>query len=55
MFNINEWCKFKKGKNSKWERVKIIGVLYDDRSIKYIVETKQEEQFYANLYQLRSY
>ena len=55
MFFINDIVYYKASKGAKKVRAKIIGVLYDDRSIKYIVETKQEEQFYANLYQLRNY
>ena len=55
MYLINDIVYYKASKGAKKVRAKIIGVLYDDRSIKYIVETKQEEQFYANLYQLRNY
>ena len=55
MFCINDWCKFKRDKNSKWEKGKIIGIEYNDKSITYIVENKYEKVFYTDFYKLRSY
>ena len=49
MFFIGDNCYYKEGKGIKKEKAKVIGVIYSDKSYKYILELKSNERIIENV------
>ena len=49
MFFIGDNCYYKRGKGTKKERCKIIGVTYVDKNFRYILEMKKDERVIENV------